>query len=65
MLRIKANNNLFSEYNYLSDAMGESGKYTYDPFDYKYCDDSKVNCSVRATIKGQCYKDPDSYSKKL
>ncbi len=65
MLRIKNNNGLDPEYNYLSNAMDENGKYTYAPLDYKYCDDSKVNCSVRATIKGQCYKDPDSYSKKL
>lgn len=52
-------------YNYLSDAMDSDGKYSYNPDDYKYCDDSKINCSIKAIIKGQCYKDPDSYSKKL
>lgn len=57
--------NLDQKYNYLSDAMDSSGNYSYNPDDYKYCDDSKINCSVKATIRGQCYKDPDSYSEKL
>ena len=57
--------NLDQKYNYLSDAMDSSGNYSYNPDDYKYCDDSKINCSIKATIRGQCYKDPDSYSEKL
>lgn len=49
-------------YNYLDDAMGITFTKAED---YMICDSTRINCSVRATICGKCYQDPDAVSRKL
>lgn len=53
-----------NDYCYLNDAMGFEDERFKKPEDYKICNDKKV-CSVKTTICGECYKDPDAVSKKL
>lgn len=64
MLRIIPNKDVDINYNYLSDAIDSNGKYIYKAEDYHFCDEEK-DCNNKTNINGFCYKDPDSFSKKL
>lgn len=49
---------------YLNDVMEFKGEDLFAASDYKSCSSDKP-CTVKATIKGKCYKDADAYCKIL